>query len=53
MFETIIKGVGNIIRFTFIPVVHAAPNEIESIRNEKIFDRLKMALTPGYEVISK
>lgn len=50
MFETILQGVGNVIRLTFIPVLHAAPNEMESRQNENVIERLKLALTPGYEL---
>lgn len=48
MFETIIRSAGNIVRYTFIPVVHAAPDELDSIKNDNFIDRLKMALIPGY-----
>lgn len=48
MFEAIIQAAGNVVRCTFIPVVHAAPNEIESKQNDENFiDRLQMALVPG------
>lgn len=48
MFETVVRTAGNIVRCTFIPVVHAAPNEFDSKQdNEHFIDRLKMALVPG------
>lgn len=48
MFETIVRTAGNIVRCTFIPVVRAAPNELDSTQNdENIIDRLKIALVPG------
>lgn len=47
MFETTIQCVGKIIRCTFIPVLYAAPKEVESIQNDKLVDRLKVAVKPG------
>lgn len=53
MFETIVRTAGNIVRCTFIPVIHAAPNELDSIQNDDtVIDRLKMALVPGYGSLS-
>lgn len=50
MFETILRSAGNIVRYTFIPVIYAAPNELDPTENDDNFlDRLKMALVPGYE----
>lgn len=48
MFETLVRSAGNIVRCTFIPVVYAAPSELDSKQNENFIDRLKMALVPGY-----
>lgn len=53
MFETIVRSVGNIVRCSFIPVLHAAPNESDSIPNDNVIDRLKIALVPAYGTIFK
>lgn len=50
MFETIVRSAGNIVRGTFIPVIHAASNELDSKQNDNFIDRLKMALVPGYGI---
>lgn len=54
MFETIVRSAGNIVRWTFIPVIHAAaPNELDSKQDENFLDRLKVALVPGYGTFCK